>query len=278
MKTPIPGFTSRCSLLTCVLLAIGSTARSADSPTLKEAYKDHFYVGVAINRDMATGATNQTGYFNRTPEQVDKDIALVKEQFNQIVPENDLKWALIHPREGADGYDFGPADAFVNFGVSNHMYIVGHTLVWHGQTPNWVFAGTNPRRKSPTPRPDLSRKRTSPEQMRPAWKIWPRISAAVSDINGPRASREELLQRMHDHIYYRRRPLQGQGQSLGRRERGGRRPRARTYCGIRSGCKSSGRTSSPRPSNTPTKRIRMRSSATTTMGWKTRRNATNSSL
>ena len=37
------------------------------------------------------------------PEQVEKDIALVKEQFNQISPENDLKWALIHPREGADG-------------------------------------------------------------------------------------------------------------------------------------------------------------------------------
>ena len=76
-------------------------------------------------------------------EQVDKDIALVKEQFNQISPENDLKWALIHPREGADGYDFGPADAYVNFGLSNHMYIVGHTLVWHGQTPSWVFRGTN---------------------------------------------------------------------------------------------------------------------------------------
>ena len=31
-----------------------ATARSADTPTLKDAYKDHFYVGVAINRTIAT--------------------------------------------------------------------------------------------------------------------------------------------------------------------------------------------------------------------------------
>ena len=77
-------------------------------------------------------------------EQVEKDIELAKLQFNQITPENDLKWALVHPREGADGYDFGPADAFVNFGAGNDMYLIGHTLVWHAQTPDWVFAGTNP--------------------------------------------------------------------------------------------------------------------------------------
>ena len=47
-------------------------------------------------------------------------------------------------------YDFGPADAFVSFGLSNKMYLVGHTLVWHSQTPNWVFAGTNPPPASAT--------------------------------------------------------------------------------------------------------------------------------
>src|ERR1035441_2852392 len=83
-------------LLTAVLLAIGATAGSAAAPTLKDAYKDHFYVGVAINRNIATGTADQADFVNRTSEQVTKDIALVKEQFNQIVPENDLKWALIH--------------------------------------------------------------------------------------------------------------------------------------------------------------------------------------
>ena len=93
---------------------------STETPSLKDVFKDQFFVGTAINRSIATG----TGAFRRTPEEVSKDIALVKEQFNQIVPENDMKWERIQPREGADGYDFSGSDAFVNFGLSNNMYLV----------------------------------------------------------------------------------------------------------------------------------------------------------
>src|SRR5579862_7604004 len=144
MNTSRPNLTLHIGFLAAILtilVATGATARFANAPTLKDAYKHHFYVGVAINRTIATG---EAGYGYRTLEQVNKDIALTKEQFNQISPENDLKWASIHPREGADGYDFGPADAYVDFGLKHQMYIVGHTLVWHGQTPNWVFAGKTP--------------------------------------------------------------------------------------------------------------------------------------
>src|ERR1035441_9007211 len=80
---------------------------------------------------------------NRNMDQVNQDVALAKEQFDQISPENDLKWALIQPYEGPDGYDFAPADAYVNFGLSNHMYIGGLTLVCHSQTPGWVCGASN---------------------------------------------------------------------------------------------------------------------------------------
>ena len=89
-------------------------------------------------------ATGTAGWAARSPELMATDTALVLKQFGQIAPENDLKWQLIHPRAGADGYDFAPADAYVEFGVKNHLSIAGHTLVWHSQTPNWVFQGTNP--------------------------------------------------------------------------------------------------------------------------------------
>jgi endo-1,4-beta-xylanase len=175
---------SRSGALTAALLAMAATTRSAEAPgTLKGAYKDHFYIGVAINRTIATASAVRADNVNRDMEQVNKDIAVVKEEFNQIVPENDTKWALIHPREGADGYDFGPADAFVNFGLSNNMYLVGHTLVWHGQTPNWVFQGT-----APAPAPTAAEANAPAAGRRGRGNI------------GPLATREELLQRMHDHI------------------------------------------------------------------------------
>ena len=34
---------------------------------------------------------------------------------------------------------FRLADQYVEFGQKNGMFIVGHTLVWHSQTPKWVF-------------------------------------------------------------------------------------------------------------------------------------------
>jgi len=196
---------SRIALIATLLLAIGAMARSADTPTLKDAYKDHFYIGAAINRSIATGTPVRTNFFSRTAEQVDTDIALVKEQFNQISPENDLKWALIHPREGADGYNFGPADAFVDFGVRNHMYIAGHTLVWHAQTPFWVFRGTNLPPGVTNPPSSAPAATTKSAGTNPAGGR--RFGRGFGGgfgrwaFNGPRASREELLQRMRDHIH-----------------------------------------------------------------------------
>src|SRR6185436_17699014 len=111
------------SLLAAALATISATTEAAVKPaSLQDAYRKHFLVGTAVNRSMVMSAPG----FRRSAEQNAKDIALVKEQFNQISPENDLKWQLIHPREGANGYAFGPADAFVNFGLSNKMYVVGH--------------------------------------------------------------------------------------------------------------------------------------------------------
>lgn len=184
--------------LTALLLAIGASGGAADAPvTLKDAFKNHFRVGTAINRGITMG-----GGFRRSAELAAKDVALVKEQFNQISPENELKWQPIHPRAGADGYDFGAADAFVNFGLSNNMYIVGHTLVWHSQTPNWVFAGTNPP-------PTVTNAATGPVASTNAngtnapgpGRFGRGFGGGFGGYTGPRASREELLERMREHIH-----------------------------------------------------------------------------
>jgi len=115
------------------LFAGCATSHKAGSLTLQEAYKNDFMVGVAINQKQFTGEDTHGA-------------AIIKTQFNSISPENALKWEVIQPRPGENGYDFQPGDRYVEFGETNGMYVVGHTLVWHSQTPKWVFLaddGTN---------------------------------------------------------------------------------------------------------------------------------------
>jgi endo-1,4-beta-xylanase len=197
MKSLNPLSITRPGYFAAFALAIASIAWCAEpGVTLKETFKEHFLIGTAVNRSMVMGGAG----FRRNAEQSAKDIALVKEQFNQISPENDLKWQLIHPREGADGYEFGPADAFVNFGLSNRMYVVGHTLVWHSQTPNWVFAGTNPPPTNATTSVSANTNAPATNQFGRG-RFGGGFGGGFGRYNGPRASRDELLQRMREHIH-----------------------------------------------------------------------------
>lgn len=196
MKPSVSASASRLGLVAS-LFAVVLRMDAAEPPALKDVFRDHFPVGTAINRSVATGAAGRRG-----AAQVAGDIALTKAQFNQVTAENDMKWQLIHPREGKDGYDFGPADAFVAFGMENRMMVVGHTLVWHSQTPNWVFAGTNP----PPATADASATPPSPTNgpaatNGPTGPRGPGFPGGFGRFTGPRASRDELLQRMRDHIH-----------------------------------------------------------------------------
>jgi len=96
----------------------------ADQPALKDVFKNDFHIGAALSVDQISG---------REPDA----IALVKRHFNSITPENILKWEEVHPQP--DRYNFEAPDRYVTFGEKHNMRIIGHTLVWHWQTPDWVF-------------------------------------------------------------------------------------------------------------------------------------------
>jgi endo-1,4-beta-xylanase len=111
-----------------VLLSNCQTNRNESEMTLKEALKGKFLIGVALNADQITGRDTA-------------GIRVVQQHFNSIVAENCMKSESLQPQEGK--FDFSLADQFVDFGQENDMFIVGHTLIWHSQTPAWFFVDEN---------------------------------------------------------------------------------------------------------------------------------------
>jgi endo-1,4-beta-xylanase len=101
-----------------------SSATAQKQPTLKEKFKDDFMIGAALNRRQIL-------------EEDARGVPIITREFNTITSENVLKWSSVHPAQ--DKYDFAVPDRFVSFGEKHKMFVVGHTLVWHRQTPNWVF-------------------------------------------------------------------------------------------------------------------------------------------
>jgi endo-1,4-beta-xylanase len=105
-------------------LVSGVLAGASAQPALKDVFKDKFLIGAALNESQSN-------------EQNAPQVALIQRQFNTVTPENVMKWERIHPE--ADRFNFAPADRYVEFGQKHKMFIVGHTLIWHSQTPSWVF-------------------------------------------------------------------------------------------------------------------------------------------
>ena len=110
---------------TFLVLALMAALRSASGqPALKDVFQNDFLIGAALNASQFDAPDSRAA-------------ALVKQQFNAISPENVLKWGPVHPAPGQ--FNFAAADRYVAFGESNRLAVIGHTLVWHGQTPDWVF-------------------------------------------------------------------------------------------------------------------------------------------
>lgn len=52
-----------------------------------------------------------------------------------------MKFERFQPEEGR--YTFDEADKLITFAKDNKKNVRGHTLVWHSQTPDWVFSNNN---------------------------------------------------------------------------------------------------------------------------------------
>lgn len=133
------------SLLTIICVSAifpMNMAFSQEVRSLKDAYHDAFLIGTAVNEAIVTRADAHAE-------------EIVISHFNTITPENVMKAEVINPERGV--YNFGPADAVVEFAERHDMFIVGHTLVWHNQTPGWFFE--NERGEPNTPEQQIEQMR-----------------------------------------------------------------------------------------------------------------------
>jgi endo-1,4-beta-xylanase len=101
---------------------------SAQTAALKTLVPAGWLIGAAINQNQSDG---------RDAAAVD----LVTRQFNSITPENLLKFESVQRQPGV--FTFDAQDRYVAFGTDRGMTVIGHTLVWHSQTPAWVWTAAD---------------------------------------------------------------------------------------------------------------------------------------
>ncbi|MCL2274517.1 MAG: endo-1,4-beta-xylanase, partial [Defluviitaleaceae bacterium] len=93
---------------------------NADLTPLHEIWADYFIIGTAVlPRDM-----------------VGTRFELVSHHFNAITAANHMKPDALQPTAGSFRWD--ASDAIVNTTLDNDMHMIGHTLVWHEQSPAWM--------------------------------------------------------------------------------------------------------------------------------------------
>lgn len=99
--------------------------RAANAETLRaHASRIGLYFGSMVDSNPGNGW--DTAWVRRT----------LASEFNLMEPGTQLKWATIHPAK--DKFDFGPADALVDFAIAHDMKVRGHTLLWGMANPGWL--------------------------------------------------------------------------------------------------------------------------------------------
>jgi endo-1,4-beta-xylanase len=126
-------------LMVVIGLIIPFAGEAGGVPMLKDFYAEDFLIGFAA----------RSNYWMDEP---------LLDHFNAVTAENMMKWEALQPRPG--DFRLNQADNLVQYAQEHGMEVIGHTLVWHNQTPDWVF----------------------------------------KDENGKEVSREVLLARMEEHI------------------------------------------------------------------------------
>ena len=117
-----------------VKLALRAFSDTSSYPSLRELYREEFPVGVAAPQ-LALDTKAYSDF--------------VKQQFNSITMENEMKPAYIldeaKSKSNLNAYresaalNFNSYKPAMEYAKNNGIKMRGHTLIWHSQTPEWFF-------------------------------------------------------------------------------------------------------------------------------------------
>lgn len=149
--------------------------------TLKEAFAGKFLIGCADDLTI-----NNEDYQES-----------IRTQYDIVTPENSMKPQPIHPTE--DTYNFVSTDAMVDWCEKNDLMVWGHTLAWHGQTPQWFFQDNSPEAIAAAAAEREANPVTPPPTQGRNGARSNRGGFGGADA-GPQASKEVILERLKSHI------------------------------------------------------------------------------
>lgn len=112
-----------------LILQFGNAnGQSADTiPSLREVFRNKFLIGASVSPTNIHSAEGE----------------VLKKHFNSLTAENVMKMGVIHPEPNR--YAWSGPDSIAAFARAHGMKFRGHTLLWHKQTPNWLFRESDGR-------------------------------------------------------------------------------------------------------------------------------------
>lgn len=158
-------------LLTVSAAAVPDKSELWEVRPIRDAFRGKLLIGTALSTSALLG---------RAP----MDVAITSRHFSALTCENGMKPAATQPEEGR--FTFEQGDRCVEIAQQCGATVIGHTLVWHSQTPAWFFRG--PDGKLPSRQLALDRMRTHIATVvghyRGKVKQWDVVNEAISDAPG----------------------------------------------------------------------------------------------
>ena len=111
-----------CCLTQLALPALAVRPGGMEDIALKDIYQDYFLIGTA----------------GEPSSLANESLALMTRHFNAFTFENRMKPEFVQRAEGV--FTFDTVNAMVDTLKANDMNIIGHTLAWHSQTPEWFWS------------------------------------------------------------------------------------------------------------------------------------------